>query len=264
MSFIESINAESLNMSSTDFERYMTGEAVPPGAGNEHLCLGLRLMYENLRVLGELRERQEKAMAEALQIQADMNEFKESFIERVDRIKARTPLTIRPRKVKVDLDAEFSGNASNLPSPLVPVRIPLDDASVSTAGQLQEKLNEQQLIQENKNAEEFSKAFLEDTKNVNISGEFLSCQSDSLMDSKNEIEDILLGEESLSIDESSEMSFDKFEGQQDSEFVSDIGSGDTWVVGGSADPEVVAPVDQELSEGSAVTSSEISINERTK
>ncbi|RUS77864.1 hypothetical protein EGW08_014377, partial [Elysia chlorotica] len=129
VSFVESINAESLNISVTDFERYMSGAAVPPGyhrGGGEHLHLsiGLRMMYENLRVLGELRQRQEKVMAEALQLQADMNEFKENFIQEVDKAKERTPLVIRPRKVKVDLDLEFSAsNSSNLPSPLTPLRL---------------------------------------------------------------------------------------------------------------------------------------------
>lgn len=104
----------------------MSGEAVPPGAENEHVCAGLRLMYENLQVLGELRQRQEKLMAEALQIQADMNEFKENFVHQIDQVKARTPLVIKPRKVKVDLDADFSG-IGNLPSPLVPLRFPLNE-----------------------------------------------------------------------------------------------------------------------------------------
>lgn len=130
MSFIEGINSESLNINSKDFDRYMSGEAVPPGAENEHVCAGLRLMYENLQVLGELRQRQEKLMAEALQIQADMNEFKENFVHQIDQVKARTPLVIKPRKVKVDLDADFSG-IGNLPSPLVPLRFPLNENAQS-------------------------------------------------------------------------------------------------------------------------------------
>ena len=65
-----------------------------------------------------------QVMAEALQLQADMNEFKENFIQEVDQAKERAPLVIRPRKVKVDLDLEFSANnSSNLPSPLTPLRL---------------------------------------------------------------------------------------------------------------------------------------------
>lgn len=107
----------------------MSGEAVPPGAGNGQMCLGLQMMYENLRVLGELRQRQERVLAEALQLQADMNQFKDNFTQRVNKAKEDYPLIIKPRKVKIDLDTEFSGNGnnSNLPSPLVPVKLDLAD-----------------------------------------------------------------------------------------------------------------------------------------
>ncbi|KAK0045596.1 rab5 GDP/GTP exchange factor isoform X2 [Biomphalaria pfeifferi] len=131
VSFVESINAESLNISNTDFERYMSGEAVPPGSGNEQICKGLQMMYDNLKVLAELRQRQEKVMAEVLQLQADMNEFKENFIKKVDEAKERTPLIIRPRKVKVDPDIAFSGQNSNLPSPLTPLKVNVDNSHVA-------------------------------------------------------------------------------------------------------------------------------------
>lgn len=244
----------------------MTGEAVPPGAGNEHLCAGLRLMYENLRVLGELRQRQEKVMAEALQLQADMNEFKENFIQQVDRVKARTPLTVRPRKVKVDLDAEFSASNSNLPSPLVPLRLNLDGTSVQP----------KDAVSENKTREEQGTyrvdIKMEDSNDVYFTGtgsnnndidNLAVCHRDSADDGKSEIDKILLGEENAGVDEGSEVNMERDEIQKEN------------TVGGyndasqpermeSSDCVVAVEMEQEHTDEAAVSSSDITVNERTK
>ena len=99
----------------------MSGEAVPPSSATEYMCEGLRLSQDNLRHLGELRQRQEKVLAEALQLQQEMNDFKTSFTEQINNVILRTPLTVKPRKMKVDLDAtEETGELENLPSPLKP------------------------------------------------------------------------------------------------------------------------------------------------
>lgn len=188
VSFVEGINAESLNISSTDFDRYMSGEAVPPGSGNEHLCRGLQLMHENLRELGELRQRQEKVMAEALQLLADMNEFKENFVTQIEQTKQKTPLTIRPRKVKVDPDAEFSGTNSNLPSPLTPLRVHLDGTIVQPG--------EKQVDDLSKDAQEMDT--VEDGISVNS---VLSTHNSSAIDNNCDI-DMLLGDESVSTNDS--------------------------------------------------------------
>lgn len=76
-------------------------------------------------------------MAEALKLKQDMQNFKENFQQEIARVMQRTPLTIRPRKVKVDLDAmETDASTSNLPSPLVPQPVSCNvggsAASVST------------------------------------------------------------------------------------------------------------------------------------
>ena len=63
-----------------------------------------------------------QVMSEALQLQQDMHEFKASFKKEIADVIERTPLTIRPRKTKVDLDAGVSDDpaAQMLPPPLIP------------------------------------------------------------------------------------------------------------------------------------------------
>ncbi|KAL8597191.1 hypothetical protein ACOMHN_022238 [Nucella lapillus] len=125
VSFIENINAESLSLSVTEYERYMSGEATPAGSCGEHICEGLRLMQHNLQSLTQLKQRQERVMAEALQLQQEMRDFNQNFSAEITSVLQRTPLTIRPRKVKVDLDAVESDSCSaNLPSPLQPLPAP--------------------------------------------------------------------------------------------------------------------------------------------
>lgn len=119
VAFIENLKAESLSMCEDEFERYMSGELVPADQSDGYVCDGLRLMYQNLSMLSDLKQRHEKVMAEALQLQQEMTDFREKFKKEVRAVIARTPWTIKPRKTKVDLDAESPGQ-DLLPPPILP------------------------------------------------------------------------------------------------------------------------------------------------
>ncbi|XP_036369177.1 rab5 GDP/GTP exchange factor isoform X2 [Octopus sinensis] len=121
VAFIENIAADSLSLNQVEFERYMSGEATPPSRGNEYMCEGMRLMYENLQRLTEMQKRHDKVMAEAMQLQRDVEEFKENFKQEIQNVLERNPLTIKPRKVKVEID-EVSEETHKLPPPLVPIQ----------------------------------------------------------------------------------------------------------------------------------------------
>jgi len=120
--FIENLNAESLSIRAEDFERYMSGAATPHDPSQViTTCDGLRLMQQNVAALVDLRARQERLMAEAMQLQQDMVDFCAATREQVAALLARTPLDLRPRRTKVNLDDDpESTEAERLPPPLQP------------------------------------------------------------------------------------------------------------------------------------------------
>lgn len=80
MSFIENLTADSLNLPAEEFERYVTGQAVPPGGYDQGASEGLRVMYSNLAMLSDLRQRQERLAAGALYLRQEIIGFRVSII----------------------------------------------------------------------------------------------------------------------------------------------------------------------------------------
>lgn len=119
VAFIEKLNADSLNMPQDEFNRYMSGDAVPHNPTKVYTCEGLRLMHQNMTVLSDLRSQQERLMAEALQLQQDMVDFCNGFRNEVQAVRHRTPFVVRPRRTKVNLDEE-PPEAEFLPPPIQP------------------------------------------------------------------------------------------------------------------------------------------------
>jgi hypothetical protein len=71
--FIEKLDHESLNLTKDEFDRFMSGEALPPSVsfGSEidtleapWLCEGVRIMRGNLVALQQLASREEKLRKE--------------------------------------------------------------------------------------------------------------------------------------------------------------------------------------------------------
>ena len=120
MEFIQKLNADSLSMPPDEFDRYMSGEAIPHDPTKVYTCEGLRLMHENLLALSDLKSRQERLMAEALQLQQDMVDFCAGFRNEVQAVRHRTPLVVRPRRTKVNLDDEEPLGGEFLPPPILP------------------------------------------------------------------------------------------------------------------------------------------------
>ena len=74
-------------------------------------------------MLSNLQERQERLMAEALRLQQEMVDFKDNFKREIQTVLDRTPLVIKPRLTKVDIDEENEETVSetqHLPPPMLP------------------------------------------------------------------------------------------------------------------------------------------------
>ena len=57
VSFIEKLTADSLGLTQVEFDRYMSGEALPPNAiSNGYMCEGMRMVKENILQLEEMEK----------------------------------------------------------------------------------------------------------------------------------------------------------------------------------------------------------------
>lgn len=129
MAFIEKLDAQSLNLSPEEFERYMSGQSSPrcnssegdwahadpaPTATNPVLAQ----LNHNLEVLSGLSSRQESLMEAAHILQADLLSWPQSVQREVNGILEKYPLEVLSRTVSA-IDANNVDN-DNLPPPLTP------------------------------------------------------------------------------------------------------------------------------------------------
>ncbi|XP_058857409.1 rab5 GDP/GTP exchange factor-like isoform X2 [Acipenser ruthenus] len=113
VAFIEKLDAQSLNLSPEDFERYMTGQASPCRQDPE----GLSQVYQSLELLSGLGERQERVLDGARRLESDLIDWQDGVAREVQDILDKYPLEIRPPASAIDSD-----NVENdrLPPPLLP------------------------------------------------------------------------------------------------------------------------------------------------
>ncbi|XP_040005754.1 rab5 GDP/GTP exchange factor-like isoform X1 [Xiphias gladius] len=129
--FIEKLDAQSLNLSPEEFERYMSGQASPRLSSSEGewpqtgSALGvtatnpvLAQLNHNLELLSGLSSKQERLMEAAQSLQADLLSWPENVQREVHDILEKYPLEILSCTVSA-IDANNMDN-DNLPPPLTP------------------------------------------------------------------------------------------------------------------------------------------------
>nr|ABA64475.1 RAP1 short isoform [Homo sapiens] len=124
VAFIEKLDAQSLNLSQEDFDRYMSGQTSPRKQEAESwspdACLGVKQMYKNLDLLSQLNERQERIMNEAKKLEKDLIDWTDGIAREVQDIVEKYPLEIKPpNQPLAAIDSENVEN-DKLPPPLQP------------------------------------------------------------------------------------------------------------------------------------------------
>ncbi|XP_028663009.1 rab5 GDP/GTP exchange factor [Erpetoichthys calabaricus] len=123
VAFIEKLDAQSLNLSPEDFERYMSGQASPRRQDQDGYLShvnnspSLGQAYQNLEQLSGLGERQERVLEGARRLERDLIEWSDGVAREVQDILDKYPLEICPPASAIDSD-----NVENdrLPPPLQP------------------------------------------------------------------------------------------------------------------------------------------------
>uniref|UniRef100_A0A8C6ZEC7 Rab5 GDP/GTP exchange factor n=1 Tax=Nothoprocta perdicaria TaxID=30464 RepID=A0A8C6ZEC7_NOTPE len=124
VAFIEKLDAQSLNLSQEDFDRYMSGQTSPKKQESESwspdTCLGVKQMYKNLDLLSQLNERQERIVSEAKKLEKDLIDWTDGITKEVQDIVEKYPLEIKPKsQALAAIDSENVEN-DKLPPPLQP------------------------------------------------------------------------------------------------------------------------------------------------
>ncbi|KAJ7423091.1 Rab5 GDP/GTP exchange factor [Willisornis vidua] len=124
VAFIEKLDAQSLNLSQEDFDRFMTGQTSPKkqecDSFSPDVCLGVKQMCKSLDLLSQLNERQERIVSEAKKLEKDLIDWTDGITKEVEEIVEKYPLEIKPKsQALAAIDSENVEN-DKLPPPLQP------------------------------------------------------------------------------------------------------------------------------------------------
>ncbi|XP_042298466.1 rab5 GDP/GTP exchange factor isoform X2 [Sceloporus undulatus] len=124
VAFIEKLDAQSLNLSQEDFNRYMSGQSSPKKPELENwpadVCPGVQQMHHNLDLLSQLNARQERIVSGARKLERDLIDWTEGVTKEVQEIVEKFPLEIKaPNPALAAIDSENVEN-DKLPPPLQP------------------------------------------------------------------------------------------------------------------------------------------------
>ncbi|KAI4814146.1 hypothetical protein KUCAC02_003352 [Chaenocephalus aceratus] len=125
--FIEKLDAQSLNLSPEEFERYMSGQASPRSSDGvwssapppDPINPVLAQLNTNLEALSGLSTRQEALMEAAQSLQAELLSWPQSVQHEVTSIVKKYPLEVPPRQIPA-IDNNDDVDNDNLPPPLTP------------------------------------------------------------------------------------------------------------------------------------------------
>nr|CAG4639888.1 EOG090X03G5 [Daphnia pulex] len=133
VSFLENLTSDSLGLSSEEFDRYMSGKSIPFASLQAGVMVseGLRLMYQNMSTLSELKHKQTNLQQQILELKSDMEIFNECVGKEVVECLQQFPVQIRGKRAPIKPD-EVQPNESDtlklLPPPLLPHKISAESA----------------------------------------------------------------------------------------------------------------------------------------
>ncbi|XP_063812057.1 rab5 GDP/GTP exchange factor isoform X2 [Pseudophryne corroboree] len=124
IAFIEKLDAQSLNLSEEEFNRYMSGQASPkrqdPDIWDADTCPGVKQLHRNLDLLSQLSERQDRIVAGAKKLEKDLIDWTDEVTREVQDIVEKYPLHIKSTsQALASIDSE-NVEDELLPPPLQP------------------------------------------------------------------------------------------------------------------------------------------------